>query len=92
MCSLNVAGFTGVLLQVKTFVVYPHHYDHEVLPWGITDVFQGFVNKILTFQICLYSHSYAMKHLMPVSSMWPIRPFVFYKISLHLIMDLPIFQ
>ena len=32
MCSLKVAIFTGVLLQVKTFVLYPDHYDHEVLP------------------------------------------------------------
>ena len=57
MCSLKVAIFTGVLLQVKTFVLYPHHNDCEVLPGEVpVDVFQGFVNKVLTFQICLYSH------------------------------------
>ena len=32
MCSLKVAIFTGVLLEVKTLVLYPYHYDHEVLP------------------------------------------------------------
>ena len=29
--SLLVAILTAVLLQVKTFVLYPHHYDQEVL-------------------------------------------------------------
>ena len=32
MCSLKLAIFTGVLLQVKAFVLDLHHYDREVLP------------------------------------------------------------
>ena len=30
MCSLKVAFFTDVLLQVKSFVLYQQRYDHEV--------------------------------------------------------------
>ena len=59
MCSFKVAIFTGGLLQAKTFVLYPHRYDHEGLLGGSIDVFQGFVNKVFkTFQICIHSHSY----------------------------------
>ena len=32
MCSLWVAMLTAILLQVKTFVLYPHYYNQEVLP------------------------------------------------------------
>ena len=49
-------------------------------PRGSTDVFQGFGNKVLALQICLYWAAVliptliALKHLMPVSSMWPKGP------------------
>ena len=41
MCSLKLAIFTGVLLQVKTFVLYPHHYDREVLPGEVQTFFKA---------------------------------------------------
>ena len=41
MCSPKVAIFTGVLLQVKTFVLYTHHYDHEVLPGEVHTFFKA---------------------------------------------------
>ena len=62
MCSLWVAILTAVLLQVKTFVLYPHHYDPKRAPRGSTDVFQGFDNKVLTLQICFYSGSWTYSH------------------------------
>ena len=31
MCSLKVAILSDVLLQVKIFILYPRHYDQEVL-------------------------------------------------------------
>ena len=45
MCSLKVASFTGVQLQVKTFVLYPHHYDHEVLPGELQTFFKALSRK-----------------------------------------------
>ena len=77
MCSLWVAILTSVLLQVKAFVLYPCHYDQEVLP-GEVQMFLGVWQQGLYFAnlpllgSCTYSHSYSLKHLMPVSSMWPI--------------------
>ena len=49
---------------------------------GSIDVFQGLNNNVLTLQICLYWAAVliptlvTLKHLMPVSSMWPIGPLV----------------
>ena len=51
--------------------------------------FQGHGNKVLNLQICLYWAAVlipiliALKHLMPVWSMWPIGPLVDIKINLH---------
>ena len=53
MCSLKVAILTAVLLQVKTFALYPRHYDQEMLP-GEGQMLLGFGNKVLTLQICFY--------------------------------------
>ena len=44
MCSLWVAILTAVLLQVKSFVLYPHHYDQEVFPEEV----QMFFNALAT--------------------------------------------
>ena len=41
MCSLKVAIFTGALLQVKTIVLCPRHYDHEVLPGEVQMFFKA---------------------------------------------------
>ena len=41
MCSLKLAIFAGVLLQIKTFVLYPHHYDREVLPGEVQTFFKA---------------------------------------------------
>ena len=80
MCSLKVAILTAVLLQVKTFVLYPRHYDQEVLPQEVQIFFKGLGNKVLTSQIfwaaVLVVTLIALKHLMSVSSMWPIEPLV----------------
>ena len=48
------AILTVVLLQVKTFVLYPNHYDQEVLSGEVQMLFQGFDNKVLTWQLCIY--------------------------------------
>ena len=59
---------------------------------GSTDVFQGFGNEVLTLQICLYwaavliSTLIALKHLMPVSSMWPTGPLIDYILMLYIIL------
>ena len=37
--------FTGLLLQVKTCVLYPHHYDHEVLPGEVQTFFKALSRK-----------------------------------------------
>ena len=44
MCSPKVAILTAVLIQVKTFVFYPRHYDQEVLPVEV----QMFVKALTT--------------------------------------------
>ena len=41
MCSLQVAILTAVLLQVETFVLYPGHYDQEVLPGEVQMFFKA---------------------------------------------------
>ena len=80
--TLWVAILTAVLLQEKTSVLYPRHYDQRSASLGSTDVFQGFGKKVLALQICLYWAAVpvptliALEHLMPVSSMWPIGPLV----------------
>ena len=53
MGSLKAAILTAVLLQIKAFVLYPRHYDQEVLP-GEIQIFSRLGNKVLTLQICLY--------------------------------------
>ena len=47
MCSLKVATFTGVLLQVKAFVLYLHHYDHEVLSGEVQLFFKALSKRSL---------------------------------------------
>ena len=47
MCSLKVGIFTDVLLQVKTFVLYPHRYDHEVLSGKVTMFFKALSTRSL---------------------------------------------
>ena len=85
MCSLRVAILTAALLQVKTFVWYPRHYDQEVLPGEVQMFFKSlaprsylckfaFIGKLYLFHILI-----VLKHLMLVSSMWPIGPLVFSK-------------
>ena len=44
MYSFKVAILTVVLLQVKTFVLYPRHYDQELLPVEV----QMFVKALTT--------------------------------------------
>ena len=39
--------FTGVLLQVKTFVLDPHRYDHEVLSGEVYRRFSRFCEQVL---------------------------------------------
>ena len=68
----------------KNLCIVPPSLCSRSAPQGSTDVFQGFGKKILTsFLYCifafighLYSYCPELKHLMPVSSMWPIRPLV----------------
>ena len=55
MCSLKEANFTAVLLQVKTFVLYPRHYDQEVLPGEV----QMFFKALSTRSICSISCKFA---------------------------------
>ena len=50
MCSLKVAISTGVLLQVKTFVLYPHRYDHEVLPGEVQTLFKALSGRSKLFK------------------------------------------
>ena len=82
MCSLLVTILIAVLLQVKTFVLYPHYFDQKV---PLIEV-QMFVKALTTLQICLYWAAVliptlvVLKDLMPVSSMWPIGPLVKHKI------------
>ena len=86
MCSLKGAILTAVLLQVKTFVLYPFIMIEEC-SLGKCRYFSRLGNKVLTLQICLYWAAVliptliALKHLMPASSMWPIGPLV--SISQH---------
>ena len=77
MCSLCVAILTDLLLQVKTFVLYPYYY-----------VCEGFDNEVLTLQIYFYWAAVliptliALKNLMLVSSMWPMGPLVVFNLGL----------
>ena len=71
MCSLYV----GTLTAVQTFVLYPHHYDHEVLHEVVLHLSRfgfNFADLPLLGSCTLI----ALKHLMVVSSMWPIGPLV----------------
>ena len=60
----------------KNLCIAPSSLWSRSAPRGSTDVFQGFDNKVLTLQICLYwavvhiPTLITLKHLMPVSSMW----------------------
>ena len=47
MCSLSVAILTAVLPQVKTFVLYPHYYDQEVLPVEVQMFVKALTEKVL---------------------------------------------
>ena len=47
MCSLKVAIFTDVLLQVKAFVLYPHRYDHEALSGKVQTFFKALAKRSL---------------------------------------------
>ena len=47
MCSLKVTIFTGVLLQIKAFVLYPHRYDHEVLSGEVQTLFKALSKRSL---------------------------------------------
>ena len=82
MYSLWAAILTPILLQVKTFVLYPHHYDQEVLPKEVQMFFKAwqqglnFATLPLFGSCTSYSHSCCPKHLMLVSSMWSIGPLV----------------
>ena len=40
-------NFTGVLLQVKVFVLYPHRYDHEVLSGEVQTFFKALSKRSL---------------------------------------------
>ena len=43
--SLWVPILTTILLQVKTFVLYPHHYDQEVLPSEVQMFFKALAGR-----------------------------------------------
>ena len=74
MYSLQKAIVTAALLQVKNFVLYPGHFDQEVL-LGEVQMFLGFWQQGLNFAnlhllgSCTYSHSYCPVAPKPVSSM-----------------------
>ena len=71
MCFLQVATLTAV----QTFVLYLHHYDQEVLHEVVQKFSMlgfNFANLPLLGSCTLI----ALKHLMAVSSMWPIGPLV----------------
>ena len=63
------------LTAVKTFGLYPHHCDQEVLHEVVQIFFKvwfNFANLTLLGSCTLI----ALKHLMVVSRMWPIGPLV----------------
>ena len=76
------SNFNCCTVPGKNLCIVPPSLSSESAPRGSTYVFQGFENKVLTLQISLYWAAVliptiiALKHLMPVSSMWPIRPLV----------------
>ena len=43
--ALWVAISTAVLLQVKTFVLYPRHYDQEALPEEVQMFFKALATR-----------------------------------------------
>ena len=36
---------TAVLVQVKTFLLYPHHYDQELLPGEVQMFFKALATR-----------------------------------------------
>ena len=65
MCSLQVAILTAVLLQVKTFVLYPHHYDQEVPPVEVQMFFKALATRSWICRYAFIGELYLFPLLLP---------------------------
>ena len=86
MCSLQEAILTAVLLWVKTFALYPIIMIKKCSPRKyrcFSSIWQQGLNfaNLPLWAALLIPALIALKHLMPVSSMWPIGPLVLLIIS-----------
>ena len=83
LCSLKVAILTAVLLQVKSLDCIPVIMIKK-FSLGKYRCFSRLWQQGLNFAnlpslgSCTFPTLIALKHLMPVSSMWPIGPLVLY--------------
>ena len=64
MYSLYVASLTAVLLQVETFVLYPRHYDQEVLPGEVQMFFKALATRSLLCKFAFIGQLYLFPLLM----------------------------